>query len=78
MDGNVQNYKFHFVVYGYYDGDTIRFGIDNEVPLSEYGRYIYNDKTNEWCQTTPELERFDTNISFELMHRLSLVGKDEI
>lgn len=70
MDSNRDNYRFHFVVYGFYSGDVIHFGIDNEIPLNDMNRYVFNDETGDWIAMDSDLEDVDYNIFLELMNRL--------
>jgi len=79
MDGNRDRFEFHFNVYGFYDGEEIRFAIDNESARSiTDGKYIYDKVNEEWIHFNDELNELDVNICSELIHRISLIGKDEI
>lgn len=78
MDGNKDRFEFHFNVYGFFDGDQIRFAIDNDVMPGNDGKYIFDKVDEEWVTCTDELFPLDSKICSELIHRISLIGKDEI
>ena len=79
MDGNKDRFEFHFNVYGFYDGEEIRFALDNESARAiTNGKYIYDKVSEEWISCTDDLSVLDSKINSELIHRISLIGKDEI
>ena len=78
MDGNKDRFEFHFNVYGFFDGDQIRFAIDNDLLPGHDGKYIYDKVSEEWISCTDDLSVLDSKINSEFIHRISLICKDEI
>lgn len=70
MDGKKENLHFYFPVYGYIDGNEIKFGVDPEVEFVQ--GYIYNIDDQTWSMPlTKELLDLDSLI---LSHLISRIG----
>ena len=77
MSGERENFRFYFPVFGFYDGETIHFGIDSEVQMNDLNRYIFDEAKNEWVASDEKLEDWDHKVFLSLLSKISNIKYDK-